>query len=55
MALSAADTNKWATLLEKRQPASELEVTAVEYEQTGMNLLQLDAAGSISQDYIFIG
>lgn len=35
MALSAADTNKWSTLLEKRHRTSELKVTAVEYERTG--------------------
>ena len=35
VALSTADTNKWLTLLEKRDRASELKVTAVEYERTG--------------------
>lgn len=35
VALSTADTNKWATLLEKRHWTSELKVTAIEYERTG--------------------
>ncbi|MEK6706749.1 MAG: hypothetical protein AABZ06_13275 [Bdellovibrionota bacterium] len=35
MALSTADTNKWSTLLDKRDQTSELKVTAVEYERTG--------------------
>lgn len=35
VALSTADTNKWSTLLEKRDRTSELKVTAVEYERTG--------------------
>ena len=35
MALSTADTNKWATLLEKRQLTSNSEATPVDYEPTG--------------------
>jgi len=35
VALSTTDTNKWATLLEKRDRTSELKVTAVEYERIG--------------------
>ena len=35
VALSPADTNKWATLLKKRQLTSNSEATPVDYERTG--------------------
>ena len=35
MALSTADTNKWSTLLEKRDWTPKSEATSVDYERTG--------------------
>ena len=35
MALSTADTNKWATLLNSGEPTPKSEVTIVDYERTG--------------------
>ena len=35
VALSATDTNKWATLLKKRDWTPKLESTNVDYERTG--------------------